>query len=360
MHLLAALALCGCYLSRSDSVLFIAAMGGYLSLVLVAREKERGAWLALISIWVPLVWIAVAQAAVNRFYFGSAQTISSALKVGKLSLALEMLRADDGRTLQATLHRGVFLAVCGASVLAIALLVGRDWREATRNRWRRLLVAANAYVLLFFAAALLTLTEPPRTWYYTVPFSILTVSALSILEWVPRRQPSRSRPLALYLGTAVVSLLALGSLAAQARLSPRANSLATAAWLREHTAPETIAYVTDGSGIISYFSERPVIDGDGLVNTFRFKECVEGRRVDEYLRENGVAIVIANVNGASLPPTVTLSTPSWWHGRGYVFARAPAGRALASFLGGGHFGFLPFRTGDLELVRPGRVTLGAM
>jgi hypothetical protein len=164
----------------------------------------------------------------------------------------------------------------------------------------------------------------------------------------------------LYGGTAVVSLLALTSLAAQVRSSPRGNSLATAAWLRGNAAPDAIAYVTDGSGIIGYFSERPVIDGDGLVNTFHFKTCVEQRRVDEYLRENGVTIVIANVNGPSLPPMVTLSTPSWWHGRGYVFARAPAGRALARFMGEGRFGFVPFRTADLELVHSGAVTLGAM
>lgn len=359
-YLLAALSVAGCYLARSDSVLFIAALGGYVTLVLVAREGERSAGLALISIWTPLVWIAVAQASINRAYFGSAQTISSALKVGKVSLALEMLRADDGRTLQTALHRGVFLAVLGASVLAIGLLVGRDWREATRNHWRRLLVASNVYVLLFCAAALLTLTEPPRTWYYTVPFSILAVSGLSILEWRPRRETSRARPLSFYGGTAAVGLLALGGLGAQVRLSPRENSLATAAWLESYTAPDTIAYVTDGSGIIGYFSERRVIDGDGLVNTFHFKECVERRRVDEYLRENGVAIAIANVNGSTLPPTVTLSTPSWWHGRGYVFARAPAGRALARFTGEGHFGFVPFRTADLELVHPGGVTLGAM
>jgi hypothetical protein len=363
MYLLAALAVVGCYLGRSDSALFIAAIGGYLTLVLIAREWEGGLALALGFIWAPLVWTAVAHAAVNRAYFGSAQTISSALKVGKLSLAFAMLRADDGRTLQTTLHRGVFLAVLGASLLAIALLVGRDWRDATRNHWRRLLVAANVYVLLFCAAALLTLTEPPRTWYYTVPFSILAVSALSIfewrLEWRPREPPA-SRPLWLYLGTAAVSVLALASLGAQVRLSPRANSLAAAAWLRGNAAPDTIAYVTDGSGIISYFSERPVIDGDGLVNTFHFKDCVEQRRVDEYLRENGVTIVIANVNGANLPPTVSLSTPSWWHGRGYVFARAPAVRALARFTGEGHFGFVPFRTADLELVHPDRVTLGAM
>lgn len=359
-YLLAGLSVVGCYLARSDSVLFIVIMGGYVTLALVAREGERSAGLALGFVWAPLVWIAVAQAAINRVTFGSAQTISSALKVGKPSLALEMLRADDGRSLQTALHRVVFLTVLGASVLAIALLVGRDWREETRNRWRRLLVAANVYVLLFCAAALLTLTEPPRTWYYTVPLSVLAVSGLSILEWRPRREISRARPVSFYVGTAAVGLLALGGLGAQVRSSPRENSLATAAWLESHTAPDTIAYVTDGSGIIGYFSQRRVIDGDGLVNTFHFKDCVEGRRIDEYLRENGVAIVIANVNGVGLPPTVTLSTPSWWHGGGYVFARAPAGRALTRFTGGGHFGFVPFRTADLELVHAGGVTLGAM
>jgi hypothetical protein len=356
-YLCAALSVVACYLGRSDSVLFIAAMGGYLTVVLVARERERGAGLALASIWAPLVWVAVAQAALNRAYFGSAHTISSALKVGRASLAFEMLRADDGRALQTILHRGVFLAVSGAAVLAIVLLVGSDWRDAARNHWRRLLVAANVYVCLFCAAALLTLTEPPRTWYYTVAFSVLTVSGLSILEW---RRAATPRSWPLYAGAALVGLLALGSLAAQVRLSPRENSLAVSAWLQSHAAPDTISYVTDGSGIISYFSERPVIDGDGLVNTFHFKDCVERRQLDDYLRENDVAIVIANVNGSTVPPSVTLSTPSWWHGRGYVFAHAPSDKALARFTGGGHFGFVPFRVADLELVRPGGPMLGAM
>jgi hypothetical protein len=358
-YLLAALSVVACYLARSDSALFIAAMGGYLTVVLVAREGERGAGMALAAIWAPLIWIAVAQAAVNRAYFGSAHTISSALKLGPASLGLEMLRADDGRTLQTTLHRGVFLGVVGASALAIALLVASAWRDAARNHWRRLLVAANAYVFLFCTAALLTLTEAPRTWYYTVAFSVLTVTALSIVEWWPRRVAApRKGPL--YVGAALVGLLAFGSLAAQVRSSPHDNSLATAAWLRSHTTPDTISYVTDGSGIISYFSERPVIDGDGLANTFHFKDCVERRQLDDYLRENDVAIVIANVNGSDVAPWVALSTPSWWHRRGYVYARAPSDKALARFTVGGHFGFVPFRAGDLELVRPGGVTVGAM
>jgi hypothetical protein len=359
-YLLAALSVVACYLARSDSVLFVATMGGYLTLVLVAREGERGAGLVLAAIWAPLVWIAVAQAEVNRAYFGGVHTISSALKVGSASLALEMLRASDGRTLQTTLHRGVFLAVFAGSVLAIALLFGRDWRDQRRNHWRRLLLAANAYVALFCGAALLTLTEPPRTWYYTVAFGVLAVSALSILEWRPRSPASRPRRVLLALGTAAVSLLALASLGAQFRSSPRENSLAAAAWLRSHAAPGTISYVTDGSGIINYFSERPVIDGDGLVNTFHFKDCVERRRLDDYLRENEVGIVIANVNGASVPASVALSTPSWWHGRGYVFARAPADRALARFTGEGHFGFVPFLTADLEFVRAPAGTLGPL
>jgi hypothetical protein len=82
-YLLAALSVAGCYLARSDSVLFIAALGGYVTLVLVAREGERSAGLALVFIWTPLVWIAVAQASINRAYFGSAQTISSSLKISR-------------------------------------------------------------------------------------------------------------------------------------------------------------------------------------------------------------------------------------------------------------------------------------
>lgn len=62
-----------------------------------------------------------------------------------------------------------------------------------------------------------------------------------------------------------------------------------ALWAREHLPKDAMLSATD-SGVIAFFSERPTVNLDGLINSFDYLECVQegGGRVEEYLERKGV------------------------------------------------------------------------
>jgi hypothetical protein len=129
-----------------------------------------------------------------------------------------------------------------------------------------------------------------------------------------------------------------------------------AAWLKANTEPDEVAFAADGSGIINYFSERPVINGDGLVNDFAYREVLDRGTQADYLRQNRVSIFIANVNRASpsepLPKTVEMYASTYHDHPGYRFASVDSKKALADFTKDGFFGYLPFAVSDLTFDVP--------
>jgi hypothetical protein len=50
----------------------------------------------------------------------------------------------------------------------------------------------------------------------------------------------------------------------------------------------------DGSGYIGFFSERPVVNGDGFVNTHAYAERLKEGRLAGYLDEEGIDYIVTN------------------------------------------------------------------
>lgn len=65
--------------------------------------------------------------------------------------------------------------------------------------------------------------------------------------------------------------------------------------LQEIVPPESRIYLFDGSGWMGYFSERMVINGDGLVNSYDYYERSQQNKLDDYLDQMQVAYIITNV-----------------------------------------------------------------
>lgn len=352
---LVGLAATASYLSRTDSIIFIGLMAGYATIAVMRRERARLTMLRSgLGVVVPVAAAGALQVLVNLKHFGEPNSISSALKVAGVNFKFQMLFPTEGRSLQPLIHIGSFFIVLLVALgLAVSLMRwrGREEREAEEARyWRRLLAAANIYTVVFLTTALLTLQEPPRTWYYTIAFLAIITGTAALLESPSGRRLSARLVVG---GTTLLSTLSLLVLLLQYVKSPRENALSMSGWLRDNTSPDTVAFVTDGSGILNYFSERRVIDGDGLVGDFAFKRTVEARQLHRFLGENNVGIVIANVGSDARRRTrLKIYSASWIGMRSYVYAVAEPAKALATFADVGHFGFMAFRTKDLELPQP--------
>jgi hypothetical protein len=64
--------------------------------------------------------------------------------------------------------------------------------------------------------------------------------------------------------------------------------------IRRHVPPEGRIYQVDGSGFTGFFSERSVVDGDGLVNSYAYAQRMREGRLGGYLDEAQVCYVILN------------------------------------------------------------------
>ena len=101
----------------------------------------------------------------------------------------------------------------------------------------------------------------------------------------------------------------IGKLTKDWRLSPETNAVIYEAyqvglWLRENTPPQSRCATWD-AGAISYFAHRPVINLDGLVNTYDFLPLLKSKLLPTYLKEKNVHYLT----------TYTLGTDykDYWH-----------------------------------------------
>ena len=64
--------------------------------------------------------------------------------------------------------------------------------------------------------------------------------------------------------------------------------------LQQTVPPESPIYQIDGAGWTGYFSQRHIINGDGLVNDYDYYELMKDGNLQDYLKDNGIRYVITN------------------------------------------------------------------
>ena len=69
------------------------------------------------------------------------------------------------------------------------------------------------------------------------------------------------------------------------------ESYEAAQWTKKNTQPGDLFAMKD-AGHFSYFSEREVINLDGLVNNFEYQEVLKNKSLNSYLKENRVRYII--------------------------------------------------------------------
>jgi hypothetical protein len=65
-------------------------------------------------------------------------------------------------------------------------------------------------------------------------------------------------------------------------------------------------YQVDYCGVVGFFSERKVIDGDGLINGFEYLDCLKTGRIDDYLVKYNVKYYSTYSTGNLLKDSVYL------------------------------------------------------
>ena len=202
-----------------------------------------------------------------------------------------------GRTLSALGRRGwggLFIAAC-----YFAWIVGRPRTARAADGDRAYLRGAFAMmacaILLHFAHTVLFMKWAVFGWHYA---SYALFGAVAVCEPAERVFSSViARRLRVSYVLAVAALVAVGSLAVfrgMTRPSGSAWQIASydaARWARENTPPETVFAMKD-AGFFGYFSDRSVVNLDGVVNNLEYQAVLRERNLHGYLAVKGVGYVV--------------------------------------------------------------------
>ncbi len=259
-------------LARLDSALYIIALNVAWGLHLFRRPpspKRRSEWLAwtlCVSMQAALV---VPYVLLNLLWFGHLLPVSAMIKAGRhTALSLEWIRS--------------WMALFALLSLGGALLV--IW---VRRRLPADLALRTAAIgtLLAMIVSFLKANFESYSWYFTLPVVAGAMLLPVIVASFPTRIPTRLR----HVPAVLLCLLMLAG-----TLRPRLSQdsifvprYRMAAWIRTFTPPNVVLAEPD-AGILGFLSERPILNIDGLTNSFAFQDAIHGDTLPQWFAQAGL------------------------------------------------------------------------
>lgn len=290
-------------LARLDAILFVS----IASAVPVLRELRRHGVAAALrtgAILVgPSLLVLGSFAAFNQAVYGHPTTISSWLKFGPRDV-----ERAAGRSLFA-FHPSYALALCVACGLAVATLL----RALARRFEGELLPAALAsWLLLYLGIMVARLRGGMEYWYFTLPFSVAALLGLELLRASFVRWSERLQRVAL-AGVIAASLTAT-ALQLRHRLALGwylATGEALGEWVDHNLPPDARLFQVDNAGLVAYFSNRALVNGDGLINGWEFQEYLRRGALPEYLIRHRVRYFVWDQYDGRPGREVRIDVPLW-------------------------------------------------
>lgn len=276
-------------LSRIDGILLLPGVG--LAVMAIHWRDGFGRMLARwVSVFAAPVAGLVLFALLNKHYFGVFLPISGMLK---------------STFPEAHLVREYLFRYWWAESAAILALVSNIWIIARARQFRErgattsdlaILFAFNTYCILHILNTLVfTKTRGAYNWYFHPYILTLILDLVMIGSWVFKDEwmrDRRSRPVrvaALLLGLLLLVVPARRLYQAMTGKLPakwRTYCYDAALWARAQTPPETIFAMND-AGVFGYFSDRRVVNLDGLVNSLEYQQYGAQGRLHDFLKKCG-------------------------------------------------------------------------
>ncbi len=267
-------------LVRLDAALILGVMS--LASLFTSGEKSSQRWK---SVFTDCAWIATGvglQLGAHFFLFGGWTTVSMQLKGMEGLSTLERLKQNFSGFYGSNLISIAVFFVLWMMASAAAL-----FREKSERLRHMTVLAAPAVFVLFHLIA----NNVINYWYF-VPAAYVHV--WYFLRFGPRFQSRWG-----WAGRAAIFLLSVLFLfkwVVDSRIrDPQIQ------WAREFVEEVKLKvptnepiYQIDASGWVGWFSERKVVNGDGLVNTREYARRLREKRLQGYLREEGIHYVIQN------------------------------------------------------------------
>lgn len=267
-----------------------------------------------------------------RIVHDSLFTVSSELKVGAAPGPVEQFllnvqhgAGSAGLPIPVGPNFAVFLIL---AVMSVVL-----WLKSPALRARPELTALCLAVLAYTAAH--TMLNTLRPWYFTLAYGILGYTVLlgiTTLTGNWRRVMGASITVVMVAPTVM-----LGYLGIQYR--DEAAAVGVFLDMVEQRVPTGAPiFMVDGSGFVGWSTARPIVNGDGLVNSHAYARRLADGKLDGYLTEAGIRYFITNALPADAPALIDV---------GGLRVRRDEARLLAEKPGGFRYHYTQLRLWEL-------------
>ncbi|MFA4015545.1 MAG: hypothetical protein RUDDFDWM_000632 [Candidatus Fervidibacterota bacterium] len=262
-------------LSRLDSVfIFIS----YIAVLVFQRNRLSIA--KLLTVTVAYAVLLVPYLIWNYVHFGHLMPISGALKSAFPNVVFIPRHL---------LIKPVLVRMAIPLVLSIAYMI---MYGAVKVKFKGLhlpLLTFNLYVLLHACYSAFLQDWGVFPWYFALPLAIASLNIPLLLSLLQR---SHLLDACIVVLCALLVAIAMSKLFLPSRHAGLRTLYKQAMWLKANTEPDAVCIAED-AGIIGYFSQRRVINLDGLINSYEYQEYLLHGRFIDYIRDKGVRYFIA-------------------------------------------------------------------
>ncbi len=276
-------------LARLDMI-FLAGVVLAFCLGRILIDRGPGRVTAFVAVLVGVVAVVSPYLVYNRLSFGSVFPISAALKS---SFPKVIVTGCSFSSLGKTRSLGIGIAL---GYLAWFIMRFAELKRNLRGRmfFQTGLAMMACAVVMHFLHTLFFMKWAVFAWHF-IPYALFGTAA--ICEPVDRMAPAAGgarRGLLYWAALAAIAVFGGFTVARNFNQSLDRNwrpvAYDASLWARRNTDVNVVFAMKD-AGNFGYFSERPVINLDGVVNNLEYQEVLRDKHLKEYLRSRGVRFI---------------------------------------------------------------------
>lgn len=281
-------------LSRLDTVFLGVAISLFCIIkIIIESEKRRENIIRLLFIVIGASLIVSPYLIFNYVEFGNIMPISGLLKSSfpKISLSKDIINHFARRYL-------LFAILAFVYFLWKIVSLKKFYNPTNKHRYFEIsMIVLSAAVVLHFLHTIIFMKWAVFGWHF-IPYALFVTLAISeVIDFFLSLNMKKIFKNVYWVG--VIVIIFAGSFIIYKRNyrpldkinSWQIASYNAAVWIMENTKKSNIFATTD-AGIFGYFSQRSVINLDGIVNTMKYQDVLKNKQLNKYLNENKVTYFV--------------------------------------------------------------------
>lgn len=265
------------FLTRTDYIFSVIPVIILFEVLHCLKEQRLKYSAALIM---PVVIVAIIYLCFNYSHFGNIQTTSSYLKSGFPNFLL--FQNLSGLIFQSSYNQIVKLLFLIISFILFCFMMCRTKESSKKKIFDTFLLYLGVSALLNVLIHLTFNKTGIAVWYATVPAFIGIILFLRFMQDISKYYFPVS------LSLTVVLIFYFYFFRIDKSDTNTFFSYEYAKKLKEVTNVNDKIFQFDISGTIGFFSERNIINGDGLVNSFEYIQAIENGRLSVFLKDKKI------------------------------------------------------------------------